>query len=104
MSGSFKKALDFDPVTGISHTFHYDAATDQATIAVEQEVGDILEANKVAFNNAPTRWGEWSHVGSIPMSVYAELLRSGKLHDQEYMKRWLNDGDHSKFRTRPGTI
>lgn len=101
---SWKKALDFDPATGISHTFHYDSETDQATITVDQDVSSILDANKEAFNAAPTRWGEWSHVGSIPMSVYAELLRSGKLHDQEYMTRWLNDGDHSRFRTRPGRI
>lgn len=90
--------------TGIVTSFDYDADTDEAIISKEQDVTSIIEANKQEFNNAPERWGEWTKVGSIPLSVYYELERKGILHDQKALAKWLNDPDNRAFRTRPGTI
>ena len=33
-----------------------------------------------------------------------EMKAEGKLDDQAYMKRWLNDPDNRAFRTRPGEV
>jgi hypothetical protein len=90
--------------TGIVTSFDYDADKDEAIIHKEQDVTAIIEANKAEFNSAPERWGEWTKVGSIPLSVYYELERQGITQDQKAMAKWLNDPDNLYFRTRPGTI
>ena len=95
---------DDSNLSGIVTSFHYDADKDEAIIQKEQDVTAIIEANKAEFNAAPERWGEWTKVGTIPLSVYYELERQGITKDQEAMKKWLNDPDNRYFRTRPGTI
>lgn len=90
--------------TGIVTKFHYDADKDEAVIQKTQDVSSIIEANKVEFNAAPERFGEFTKVGSIPLSVYYELERQGILNDQKALAKWLNDPDNRAFRTRPGTI
>lgn len=95
---------DDSATTGIVTKFHYDADKDEAIIQKTQDVSGIIEANKQQFNSAPERWGEWTKVGSIPLSVYYELERQGITKDQEAMKKWLNDPDNRYFRTRPGTV
>ena len=90
--------------TGIVTKFHYDDETDEAVIQKTQDVSSIIEANKVEFNAAPERFGEFTKVGSIPLSVYYELERKGILNDQKALAKWLNDPDNRAFRTRPGTI
>lgn len=95
---------DDSATTGIVTSFQYDADTDEAIISKEQDVSAIIEANKAEFNDAPDRWGEWTKVGSIPLSVYYELERKGILQDQKALAAWLNDPDNRAFRTRPGTI
>jgi len=102
-----KKLLDYDPQTGISHTFHYDETTDEARITSEQPVQSIVEVNKAQFNDSDKRFGNkqtFHKVASIPLSIYAELTRSGKINDQAYMKRWLNDPENRVFKTKNVTI
>ena len=99
-----KRLLNDDTFTGIKTYFDYDADTDEAVIRKEQDMTAIIESNKREFNAAPERWGEWTKVGSIPLSVYYELERQGITKDQEAMKKWLNDPDNRYFRTRPGTL
>jgi hypothetical protein len=48
--------------------------------------------------------GEWHLVASIPESLYYKMKAEGKIDDQEYMKRWLNNSDNQFFRTRPGKV
>lgn len=101
---SDKIISDESGTTGIVTKFHYDADKDEAIIEKTQDVSSIIEANKAEFNAAPERWGEFTKVGSIPLSVYYELERQGILHDQKALAKWLNDPDNRAFRTRPGTI
>ena len=98
--------MDYDPTTKRTEFFSYDELTDKVTIRTETDVTDIVEENKALYNavNERTRFGEMTKVASIPMTLYAELSKSGKLFDQAYMKRWLNDPDNRVFRTRPGTM
>jgi hypothetical protein len=99
-----KRLINDDAFTGVKTFYEYDAGKDEAIISKEQDVSAIIEQNKREFNEAPERWGEWSKVGSIPISVYYELERQGITKDQERMKKWLNDPDNLYFRTRPGTV
>lgn len=99
-----KRLLNDDALTGIKTYYDYDEHTDEAIITKEQDVSAIIDQNKREFNAAPERWGEWTKVGTIPLSVYYELERQGITKDQEAMKKWLNDPDNRYFRTRPGTV
>ena len=99
-----KKALDYDPNTGISHVFHYDELTDEATITAEQDITNVIEMNKALYNRDHGKHGEWTHVAQIPMVVYLDLKKKGIIDDPAAMKRWLNDADNRFFRTRPGSV
>lgn len=98
------KVFDVDPLSGITSYWHYDDATDTALIEKRQDVSDILDANKAEFNADHGRYGEWTKVASIPLSVYYDLKAKGIVDDPVAMKRWLNDADNRFFRTRPGTV
>ena len=101
-----KKLFDYDPETGTTKWWHYDADKDEAKIETVFEVGDIIEANKAQFNSTDERakWGEWSRVASIPMALFYRLKQQGIIDDQAAMKRWINDPDNRLFRTRPGRV
>ena len=101
-----KKHFDTNKELGITRTWHYDEAKDEATIQTQQDVTDVIEENKNEFAQIDERakWGELTKVASIPLSLYYQLKAEGKLDDQAYMKRWLNDPDNRHFRTRPGEV
>ena len=99
-----EKIFDVDPLSGITSYWHYDDATDTALIEKRQDVSEIVEANKAEFNEDHGRYGEWTKVASIPLSVYYDLKAQGIVDDPVAMKRWLNDADNRLFRTRPGTV
>ena len=101
-----KRLFSTDADQGITRTFHYDDETGKATIQTQQDVTAIIEENKQEYAQVDerARWGEWSRVASIPMSIYFQLKAEGKLDDQEYMKKWLNDKDNQYFRTRAGKV
>ena len=101
-----KKVFDTNKELGITRTWHYDDAKDEAIIQTQQDVTDVIEENKNEFAQIDERakWGELTKVASIPLSLYYELKAEGKLDDQAYMKRWLNDPDNRHFRTRPGEV
>lgn len=102
-----KRLLDHDPLRGVTEIFHFDAASDTFSIEAVQDVEPIIEANKASFNSFSSgrdRWGDQQRVAHIPHVVLEQLMREGKLWDQDYMKRWLNDPDNAVFRTRPGVV
>lgn len=106
-----KRLFDYDPVTGTRQWFHWNEADDSFTIQTEQDVSQIVEANKASFNaftSGKDKWGEEfgqrTRVASIPLNVYQDLKKRGVLKDQAALKRWLNDPDNAVFRTRPGTV
>ena len=106
MQSTGKKLFDFDPTTGTTKWWHYDADRDEATIETVFEVGDIVEQNKAQYaaTDERTRWGEWSKVASIPMPLFYRLKSQGIVDDPKKMKAWLNDADNRFFRTRPGRV
>ena len=101
-----KKLFDKDDALGITRIWHYDEETDKATIETRPDVSAIIEENKNEYAQIDerARWGEWTRVASIPMSVYFQLKREGKLDDDAYMKRWLNDPDNRFFRVKEGQL
>ena len=101
------KLFDINPVTGTRKMWHYDAEKDEATIETIIDATQIVTDNKERFNSFDEKanWkGDMHHVASIPMALFYQMKAEGKLEDQAYMKRWLNDPDNRAFRTRPGEV
>lgn len=101
------KLFDYDPITGTKKMWHYDADKDEGVIETIFDVNAIGEDNKARYNSFDerARWnGDMHHVASIPMSLFYQMKAEGKLEDQAYMKRFLNDPDNRVFRTRPGDV
>lgn len=99
-----KRLITDDALTGIKTYLEYDGTDDNAVIRKEQDVTGIVESNRAAFDGAPKRWGDMTHVGRIPLTVYYELERKGILNDQDALRKWLNDPENAMWRVRPGTI
>jgi hypothetical protein len=99
-----KRLISHDAFTGIKTYLNYDGTDDDAMIVKEQDVTEIARANRAAFDAAPARWGDMTHVGRIPLSVYYELKEKGILDDQDALVKWLNDPANTMWRVRPGTI
>ena len=102
-----KKILDVSPDKAITRTWHFNPDTEETTIQTTQDVTAVIEANKrdfAAIDNKANWKGEWHHVASIPESLYYKLKAEGKLDDQAYMKKFLNDPDNRFFRVRPGQV
>jgi len=99
-----EKIFNLDPLSGIKSVWHYDDTTDTAFIEKRQDVTAIVEANKAEMNQDHGRYGEWSKVASIPLSVFYDLKQKGIVDDPAAMKKWLNDSENKFFRTRPGRV
>ena len=106
MSSTGKRLFDYDPTTGTTKWWHYDADRDEAKIETVFEVGDLVERNKkeYAATDERARWGEWSKVASIPMALFYRLKQQGIIDDSAAMKKWLNSPENKFFRTRPGRV
>jgi hypothetical protein len=98
--------LDADPVSGQYSTFEYDPAEDMYLLKNGQELTNIIEDNKVAYNGEHARHGDGfgRKVASIPLHIYFDLRKKGIVQDPKAFKRWLNDRDNLAFRTSPGHV
>lgn len=100
-----KKVLSHDPLSGITRYWH-DNEDGTYTVETDQDMSAIIEQNKKLSNETDkhTKYGEWSRVASIPLSVYYDLKAKGIVDDPKAMKKWLNDPDNKYFRTREGKV
>lgn len=102
-----RRLFSRNALTGITEWFTYDEDTDQVYMTAEQDVTRLTDVNVAAQNEVAERsmkWGEFAHVATIPMSIYAEWLLKGRDKDPDFIKRWLNDRDNRKFRVRLGRV
>ena len=109
-----KMILDYDAISGISHWTDTDEDTGMTYFGADQDATAIFDWNRALYNDDHGKWGEWTHVASIPILMIARLMANGTL-DKDYrvldpdefrkeMKKVLNDSDYNKIRTRPGVI
>ena len=96
---------------------HYgDGGKALLTVETVEDVEPILEANKRAYADAPSRFGNGStHVASIPTTVIEAVCKHTKIPFAEFIKgktdraqkAWnvlLNSPEFRHFRTRPGRV
>ena len=101
-----KREFSYDPLTGVRTVFHGSDDGESFVLEKKQDVSGIIEHAKVQANAVTSldRWGDGKKVASIPMAIYADWVATGKIHDQAFIKAWLNNPDNALFRTRPGKV
>lgn len=101
-----KRLFDTDPVLGLTRYFHYDEATDEMSLTVEQDVTPVIESATRMRNSLTSldRWGDGAVVAQVPLSIYYQWMREGKDRDDAFLRRWLNDPDNKKFRVKEGRV
>lgn len=107
-----RKLLDYDPVLKRSRYFHVDATGDECGIESTYDVTDIVETNRAkhAQTDERAKWGEWAHVGSVPLHIYYQWIadgvidKDGTAQDDTAILKALQDRDHLDFRVRPGRL
>ena len=85
---------------------------DEITIQQEQNVDELIESNKKAYNNAETKWSDQlfgNRVASIPFTAIDKLnkmkiMKGYNILDQKRFFAWLNDPENLYFRTKPGHL
>ena len=85
---------------------------DGKVVETNQDVTDIIERNKIEYNNSKNTWGEDvfdNKIASIPLTVVDDLNKQGIMRgfhvlDQKKFFAWLNDPDNRFFRTKQGRI
>ena len=85
---------------------------DEITIQQEQNIDELIESNKKAYNNAETKWSDQlfgNKVASIPFTAIDKLNKEGIMKgftvlDQKRFFAFLNDPDNLYFRTKPGQL
>lgn len=100
-----KKVLSHDPLTGVTK-YWVDNGDGTFTIETDQDFKKIIQNNRnlTKETDKHTKWGEWSRVASIPLTVYYDLKQKGILDDEKALKKWLNDPENKYFRTREGKV
>ena len=99
-----KKPISYNPLTGSTTWWHFDEASEEIGIQTETPVAPLLDLNKKFANEVGKRWiGDEGGIGTlvarIPMTLYMEWVKTGKIDDQAYLTRWLNDPENRYFRT-----
>ena len=101
-----RRLISKNPDTGTEQWYVSDPMEGIFRLETVQNVTPYLEAAKASFNNTDerARWGEWTKVATIPLSVLQHLKQQGIADDPKKMKRWLNAPETRYFRTRPGRV
>lgn len=76
------------------------------TFRTDYAVDDVLEANAEMRSNATNNWnGDWHKVASVPIGLYHDkLAEASRQSDDAFIRKFLNDSDVSKFRTKEGRV
>lgn len=101
------RLFDVDPITKTRRLFHWNEADESFHIETQQDVSACVELTQAEFNSFDERapWkGDLHKVASIPMTVVAELQRTGVWYDDAALNKYLDDRNNLKFRTRPGVL
>lgn len=62
----------------------------------------IKECAALAENLTPN--SDFKPLATIPNVVWQKMLQEGSVHDDNYLKKWLNDSANKCFRIWPGRV
>jgi len=100
--------FEHDPLTGRKIWMSLDEGPPGKTLwRIEMPMDGLAEANAEAEKlTHGQRLPDWNRVASVPLNI---LEKSGldtavQMRDDRFVSRFLNDPDHSKFRTSRGKV
>jgi hypothetical protein len=99
--------FDDDREIGRKVWLGYDATGKFRAAHVEQEVDAVLEANAALEKETHgKRFGDYNLVASVPLTAFEKAGLGDAIdgQDRRYLSKYLNDSDHSKFRTSRGRV
>lgn len=70
--------LDYDPFTGVTRTFQYDAASDSVTIGTQQDCTNLLDDNNrqvIEADHTQQIKNDWIKYASVPYVVIEKWKR-----------------------------
>jgi len=80
-------------------------------LETKQDISNIIESNKRKFNDVTSldRWGDLTHIATIPDVVVDELNKMGIMRgysvmDEPAFAAFLNDPNNRYLRVRPGRL
>lgn len=103
LMADLKRVLSYDPATRTKTTYHYDWKTDDSYIQTQQDVQPILEDNKIWRNDVDQRKHDFRRVASIPLHLFYQIPAAIR-NDSKELRKWLNQPEHSAFRTWEGSV
>lgn len=95
---------------GTEEYYHFDPLTNGFVVETRQDISGILELNKTIANDNTGKWGEFTHVAHIPLTIVMELAKqgimtpAGRILDDKKYRAWLNDPSNSHFRVKHGRV
>ena len=90
-----------DELGNVTKWWHYDDATDEATIEDVVDLQSVGEFNKERAKENTGRFADGMHwIGSIPMPIYWRLQAQGVLEDGPRLRRWWLSDEAAPFRGR----
>lgn len=98
-----RRILTSNPVTKTRTVMYSDPYSGDGVFHTEQDVTDVVEANKAHLNMFDERQRcakDGEMVASIPSVVYWSLPKHIRDDETEFRK-WLDDPDQRAFRTHP---
>lgn len=98
--------FDRDPLSGSTTLYHFNHAEQTFSFEERLDVEPMLDVNR-AQHNAFTgaNWkGDMHHVARLDLMTWFKLKKEGILGDQKAFRKWLDDPDNSKYRTRSGGL
>jgi len=96
------KLLDRNEEIGREVWYHFEG--EELILNTRQSVEPILKVNQAFYNETyGERWGEGKRVASVPINFFWDKLHEAVMNkDDAYIRKFLNNSDHKKFRTFHG--
>ncbi|MFL6711118.1 MAG: hypothetical protein ACJ8HI_23200 [Massilia sp.] len=100
------RLLGFDPDTGKTAWMLLQDDGETLKVRTVMPVDEMLEENAQMRSMDSGNWaGDMHLVSRVPLHVWQrELAEAVQQDDQRYVSKWLNDSDHSRFRTKGGRV
>jgi hypothetical protein len=100
--------FEHDPLTGRNIWMSLDEGPPGKTLwRVELPIDSVIESNAEAEKATHgVRLPDWNRVASVPLNIVEKtgLDVAVQSRDDRFLSKWLNDADHSKFRTSRGKV
>ena len=100
--------FETDPLTGRQVWMSLDEGPPGKTLwRIEMPIDGLAEANAEAEKlTQGNRFGDYNRIASVPLNTLEQsgLDTAVQMRDNRFISKWVNDSDHSKFRTSRGKV